>query len=509
MHLLRGTPYLPLVRCEANTLQRCSTALSIVLIILCLGGIACLVDAILLQDAVLQGGSALLIALAAFSLFNLHKGCFAYEGRRAQVKSLREENLRLKGATEALERQQVELEAAAAEFKEAGSQLCENLADIQSTLDDLQRVSALHEVTAMVNLFFASDLDHSGRLTGDEAPVFVAGLASLWELLPEFESDRLTKAIRTRGLGIHELAALLDGLTVGDADKCRKELESICPPAPKIHCQPRGLYFPTLLCQQQVRTASSSADIECGMMPEQVIPEIKEECQLYSEEENDDVTDQRIRLSTFCAFGPLYCRSIFHVISYTFMLATCTVLVLALSTWETLDIVLLIDVAFSGVLLLFANTLHKSSAFKKEIESLNDQNIGLEHIRDGLAASIAELERLVKSISFLQRKFQGSVTKAKQAVSGLGKRVEVATYESLIHLFTSVDADKDAELSAEEAERFLQQVELVFRSVPGFNVVEMRDALPGQRLHIGQLRTLLDNIQSLHTQQLLDNIDTC
>lgn len=416
--------------------------------------------------------------------------------------------------------------------------------DVDATaalLRDMERYSSLQTVSAVVNQFFAADYDGKGFINGLEATLLTPQLESLWELVPTFDRSRFEEHVKKNGLNLTQLAVLLDTIVAEDRQSCLEELEQLVTGRDDNSARAeeaaaadaeagagRARDFVDEPEHEAPPPMCSFLDIEMGAMrppkrlrptvshfadPPEKQPSKREAWSAKSVEslEDGEKKEEKGPLEplysvTICTLGPISGGQ-FSIWGYYHL-----ALLMCIPVAITLFVQVLLDDGFSDVIhfalasvgLSFAFTLAAAGrllevlrALRKQIADLKVENSEFESSNKDLEKNITRLASLKRGFDKLQELCKGNVDEAKKLIKKGNTNIKMSAMAAVTSLFKTSDADRDQNLSEAECEHFFESLGLVFRSVKGFDLEEVKRSMNNQMTML-DVKPIVDKITSFN-----------
>jgi len=408
--------------------------------------------------------------------------------------------------------------------------------DIEATTNlllDLDRFGKLQTVGAVVNQYFASDLDGSGHISGPEAQFLIPQLTLLWDMCPLFEQARFADYCEVNGLRLPELATILDHMVNNDSKACLRALESLCGgDVEKLHLTkeiaaesehqraPLGVWH---------ENATSEVDIEANRRPEIIKAKNGEHAMAPADEEGSarEVKKQEpVALSPLFSlttpscmkkwgYGPFRIGARCSIWGLWHLTALCCVPVsIFFLVWCVLGIEIPnILLACAGLAITLGLTgtgkmLEVLRALRKLLKELRVENERLESAINDLGDKVEKLAVLQHGFEKLQEHCAGNVDKARSLIQQSNTKVKMEAMAVVTHLFKHAGLNAQLQLEGETLVSFLKHLELVFRQVPGFDIQAIKSKVAGDHIGLNEVKAIVDVIATFGASALTGEAST-
>lgn len=395
--------------------------------------------------------------------------------------------------------------------------------DIEATTNlllDLDRFGKLQTVGAVVNQYFASDLDGSGHISGPEAQFLIPQLTLLWEMCPLFEKARFADYCEVNGLRLPELATILDHMVNNDSKACLQALESLC------GCEVEKLGVTKEIAAeaecQRVRpgvafenpASEVGSDIEANRRPEIIKAKNGEHAMAPADEESAREVKRKepVALSPLFSlntpscmkkwgYGPFRIGERCSIWGLWHLIALCCVPVsIFFLIWCVLGVEIPnILLACAGLAITLGLTgtgkmLEVLRALRKLLKELRVENERLERAINDLGDKVEKLAVLQHGFEKLQEHCAGNVVKARSLIKQSNTKVKMEAMAVVTHLFKHAGLNAQLQLEGEAEVNFLKHLELVFGQVPGFDIAHVKSKVSGDHIGLNEVKAIVDVI---------------
>lgn len=468
------------------------------------------------EDLVLDWAEVLsnlyVMSMALFCTVFLGGDLFMFEAFRKMVNKLQVQTNSFQQSNDVLEDKLKNLLKVEQDLAEVSGQLDGNIQAVTELLLDLDKFGKLQTAAVVINQFYACDLDGSGHINGQEADLFVPQLNLLWDLVPDFDADLLANQARAKGLTLAQMVKILDPLVLGDAGACKQVLEEMCretsnpfdeegnaqegkvlAPDPKVErARPMDLEEGSDVEAEQRSALKFACVAQFAAAPGAREVKIKDK---------DGLTPMFSVPTPACRCGPFAmdpgCSiwGAWHLTAICCMPVTFTFLVLVCVAGETINVVLAgIGLAMNIGLTGTGKMIEVLRALRRQHRCLKVENVRLAAHCAQLSDRVGKLSMLQNGFVQLQRRCAGNVEKAREYIRTSNMKVKASAMAVVTHLFKHADASKSLTLEGDAQEKFLNDLELVFRKVPGFDLALVRTKIGASGTGLKEVKDIIDVI---------------
>eukprot|EP00933_Yihiella_yeosuensis_P022301 TRINITY_DN17547_c0_g5_i1.p1 TRINITY_DN17547_c0_g5~~TRINITY_DN17547_c0_g5_i1.p1 ORF type:complete len:534 (-),score=134.06 TRINITY_DN17547_c0_g5_i1:146-1711(-) len=431
----------------------------------------------------LLAGSLILLALSSSSIIFVGSDPCLLDHLRKSVGMFQVQNTRLEKNNSRLEGELHKLGSVSNGLAKVQQDLGGDANAAEEILHELERIATLQAVSSALNLFFANDFDNSGVLEGDEAELFLSGFQQLWELVPDFDQERLEGAFEDSHLDIQQLSALLGAVVQEDAEACRKELEDLCG-LEEVDSDEEQTYAAVIAFHAAPRA------LPMLEMKKVTAREVKREAKEVSSDDEDGPT-----MEPLFQIGQLKVWSAMHLTALVLGLVSVLMSIRSLVVFEAFTLVIdLLIASLSGSLTLYAQLAVIAPALRSEVHRFSRENAKLENSIADLSDQVSKLQKMKKGLEALEGQFAGDARRAQKLVKKQGASTKSSAVAVIMNLFKRADEDGNGNLSGDEVDAFIAELEKVFSHVPGFDSHSVRDYITEEGLTAKGVKSLVDLI---------------
>eukprot|EP00401_Gymnodinium_catenatum_P062345 CAMPEP_0117475706 /NCGR_PEP_ID=MMETSP0784-20121206/9933_1 /TAXON_ID=39447 /ORGANISM="" /LENGTH=627 /DNA_ID=CAMNT_0005269961 /DNA_START=28 /DNA_END=1911 /DNA_ORIENTATION=+ len=487
------------------------------------------------------------LALGLFTTIFLGGDIFMFDAFRKILNSIKEQINKFRNSNAEYERQLGELGHVSDGLTEVQKQLGGDIKATTVLLKDMERFAALQTVASVMNQFFAADWDGKGGISGDEAAILVPQLSLLWQMVPDYDPERLSGSVREKGgIALSEMCALVDALVSEDENRCREELDTLCGGGAggKVFAEEahHASQPPLELLLQHPACDSGCAD-DCGnadacdegdaydvelALPGMVVtltpapmhsmaPVVDDpgaagppmSGKAWSKKDGKDGKDADDEealqpLCTFplptcklgpCSFGPVHVWGFWHLAFLLTVPVSLGLLIAVITTGEILNIVwaclgTLFAIALAGA----GRLLEVLRVLRKQVKQLRAENAHYQELNEDLAVKVNDLAELQVGFEKFQALCGCNVGKARALIAKSNTKIKMQGTAVVTQLFKAADKNKNMKIEPDEVDGFVRSIELVFRSLPNFDSTPIRQKLEEEPFEAKNMKVIVDMI---------------
>lgn len=150
-------------------------------------------------------------------------------------------------------------------------------------------------------------------------------------------------------------------------------------------------------------------------------------------------------------------------------------------------------VGLASVLSAAGGLIEMLRALRRQVKKLKEESDRFEVNQKDLKKKVDKLQFLRIGFEKLQSLCEGNVDKARELIRKSNTKIKAQAMALVTIIFRFADEDKDLNLNEKEMQCFFESLDLVFRSVHGFKIEEVRGEMNNEMTH-SDIKTIVDFI---------------